>query len=98
MARARKTFEVAELLRLVNLLVDPASDNFRLHEQWVKNLTEREGYTPQQIARHTLEGLLERILHETGNYNGFQFITREGERDLGGGRSVFEDKTARRYY
>lgn len=63
---ARKTSTVSNVLNRVNHMLRTPDSSLRL-----------EGLTPEQAFRLGAASLLETILHETGNYRGFNYQSEQ---------------------
>lgn len=84
--RARKTYHVEDLRKLVNERMQISDE--ALHRAIIVD------QTPAQAYRTALSGLLESVLMETGNYRGFVFLDHTKAREPGDPT----DETRRRYF
>lgn len=82
---ARKTVNVAEVLERANRMLETPDSTIRL-----------EDYTPEQALRLGIAGLLETILHSSGNYHGYRY--QPGVVDFEADPPNVRDETRRNYY
>lgn len=81
---SRKTIEVGKVVERANTFL-AAPDSFSI-----------EGLDPHS-QRLGVAGLLESILHETGNYKGFNYLSSEWDGEKQELRQGY-DESRRRYY
>lgn len=89
---ARKTVDVADIRERVNRMLQTPDSSL-----WLKAPGKDRELTPAEALRMGAIGVLESILHSTGNYRGYGYQDGQITR-IPGERVEVKDETRRVYY